>query len=94
MAGILVSEARAARDALFRIRYRELRRTYEADRQVWGAHRELYEEQIRRDREALEQARPDWWEQNDATVVGAITFILGAAITVGIVAAIDYVVDP
>lgn len=93
MPGILVSEARAARDALYRIDYTELRRMYEADRQVWEAHRALYEEQIRRDREALEEAQPGWWERHDATVVGVVAFLLGAAITTGIVAAIDKVTE-
>ena len=92
--GILISEARAARDALFRVRYTELRRTYEADRQVWAAHRELYEEQIRRDREALEKAQPDWWDRNDGTVIGMVAFIAGAALTVGLAAAIDGAVGP
>jgi len=92
--GILISEARAARDALFRVRYTELRRTYEADRQVWTAHRSLYEEQIRRDREALEEAQPDWWERHDGTVVGVVAFLAGAALTVGLAAAIDKTVGP
>ncbi len=94
MAGILISESRAARDVLFRARYAELRRVYQSDRQVWAAHRELYEEQVRRDREALEAAKPDWWERHDATVVGVVAFVAGAALTVGLAVAVDRAVGP
>lgn len=87
--GILVSEARAARDALFRIRYRELRRTYEADRQVWAAHRELYETQVRLDREEIQRLQPGFWEEHDAEILGVVGFVIGAAITIGIMAVIE-----
>lgn len=92
-AGILVSEARAVRDGIYRIRYTELRRTTEADRRVWTAHREFYEEQIRRDREALEEAQPDWWERNDGTILGVLGFVVGSAIVLGLAAAVDKVTD-
>lgn len=91
--GIAVSEARAARDALYRISYTELRRLYEADRQVWAAHRELYEAQIREDRKEIERLQPDWWERHDGTVIGVGAFIVGAALTVGVVSAVDHVTD-
>lgn len=87
--GIQVSEARANRDALFRIRYREMRTTYEADRRVWSAHRELYEAQIAADRQEIEDLQPTWWERHDGTILTAVGVIVGAAITVAITFAVN-----
>jgi hypothetical protein len=92
--GLLVSEARAARDAMFRIRYPELRRTYEADRQVWAAHRELYEAQVAADREEIERLQPTWWTQNGFAIGTAAGFILGAAVTIAITFAVDEATSP
>lgn len=87
--GILVSEARASRDALYRIRYPEMRRTFEADRQVWAAQRELYEAQIAADRREIERLQPTWWEQHDGQVLTAVGVVVGAAITVAITFAVN-----
>lgn len=87
--GIMVSEARANRDALYRIRYREMRDTYEADRRVWSAHRELYEAQIVADREEIAELQPTWWERHDGTVLTAVGVVVGAAITVAITFAVN-----
>ena len=87
--GIVVSEARANRDAIYRIRYTELRRTYEADRQVWAAHRELYEAQVAADREEIERLQPTWWEQHDGEILAALGVIVGAAVTVAITFAVN-----
>jgi hypothetical protein len=92
--GILVSEARAVRDAMFRIRYPELRQTYEADRQVWAAQRELYEAQVQRDREEIERLQPTWWTQNSFAIGTAAGFILGAAVTIAITFAVDEATSP
>ncbi len=62
--GILVSEARAVRDGLFRVRYDELRVHYMADREVWGAQRELYEGALREADRTVHALRPSWWQQN------------------------------
>lgn len=82
--GLLTSEARATRDGLFRIRYPELRRNYEADRMVWQAHRELYEERLKAADEALKKAEPGWFQQHafQLGVVGG--FLIGAATTVAL----------
>jgi hypothetical protein len=87
--GILVSEARANRDALYRVRYRELRDTAEADRRVWSAHRELYEAQIAADREEIANLQPTWWERHDGTVLTAVGVVVGAMITVAITFAVN-----
>ena len=91
--GIAISESRAARDVMYRSRYRELRRTYDADRQVWAAQRELYEAQIVRDREEIGNLQPTWWEQHDGTVLTALGVIVGAAITVAITFAVEEATD-
>jgi hypothetical protein len=91
--GLVISEARAARDALYRIRYPELRRTYQADRQVWSAHRELYETQIQEDREEIRRLQPGWWEEHDGTIMGVVGLVLGAAITTAITVAVQEVTD-
>jgi hypothetical protein len=87
--GLIVSEARANRDAIYRIRYEELRRTVEADRQVWSAHRELYEAQVAADREEIERLQPTWWEQHDGEILAALGVIVGAAVTVAITFAVN-----
>lgn len=87
--GLMVSEARANRDALYRIRYREMRDTYDADRMVWAAHRELYEAQVAADREEIARLQPTWWERHDGTVLTAVGVVVGAAITVAITFAVN-----
>lgn len=86
--GVMVSEARANRDALYRIRYRELRDTYEADRRVWSAHRELYEAQLALDQKNIARLQPSWWEKNDATISAVLGIFLGAATTIAITFAV------
>lgn len=89
--GIAESEARAARNLLFRIRYPELRKVYEADRAVWAAHRELYETRLQDASKALHDAEPNWFQQHalQLGVVGG--FVLGAAMTVALTFAINQV---
>jgi len=87
--GLVISESRAARDALFRIRYDELLSLYEADRLVWVAHREAYELRLQLSAQRIEELQPSWWDQFGVPVVGILGFILGAAATIGIAAALD-----
>lgn len=89
ISGILISEARANRNALYRIRYRELRRTVDADRQVWAAQRALYEAQIEADREEIERLQPTWWERHDGTVLTVVGVVVGAALTVALTFAVN-----
>jgi hypothetical protein len=92
--GIAVSEARATRDALYRIRYPELRRMYEADRQLWATHRELYEERVRTAAEELKKAQPNWWERHGPALGVVGGFAVGAAATVAITFAIHQAANP
>jgi len=80
--GIVVGEGRAARDGLYRVRYRELRLMYEADRQVWAAHRELYEGQLQRADERIRQLQPNWWERNGFALGVGLGIVLT---TIGVV---------
>lgn len=89
VSGILISEARAVRDAMFRIRYPQLREYYVADRQVWKAHRELYETQIESQREEIERLQPSWWERNDGTILAAVGVVAGVAVTVLVTFAVN-----
>lgn len=83
--GIAVSEGRAVRDKLYRIRYKELRLNYEADRKVWAAQRELYEQRLQDANKLLEEAQPSWFQQH-ALEIGVLSgSVLGAAMAVGIV---------
>lgn len=89
LSGILISESRANRNALYRIRYRELRQTVEADRQVWMAQRALYEAQLSADREEIERLQPSWWERHDGEILAVIGVIAGAALTVALTFAVN-----
>jgi hypothetical protein len=92
--GIAISEERATRDALRRIRYPELRSMYEADRQLWAAHRELYEERIRTAQEELKKAQPNWWQQHGPALGMVGGFVVGAAATIAITFAIHQSAKP
>lgn len=86
--GIVVSEARAARDALYRIRYPELRRTFEADRQVMKAHRELYEERLRHADLAIQKLQPGWWQRHGSSIAFIGGFLLSTVASVAVFAAV------
>ena len=77
------------RDATYRIRYQELRRTSEANRQVWAAHRELYEAQVAADREEIARLQPSWWETHDGEIMAAVGVVVGAIVTVAITFAVN-----
>lgn len=84
--GILVSEERAVRDGLYRIRYRELRTNYTADRKVWAAHRELYEKRLQLADQAIQKLQPTWWERHKLQLGVVGGFVLGSALTIAIFA--------
>ena len=92
-AGILISEQKAARIKLYQIRYKELRKTYEADRSLWRAHRELYETKLELALKELkrteERAERSWWEKHDGTIGLGVGVVVGSALAVGIAAALD-----
>ena len=81
-AGVLISERKAARVALYKIRYVELRRTVEADRIAWGADRELYETKLQLALDEIEELQPTWWDENKGTALLAVGFLAGGIIAV------------
>lgn len=89
--GIAISEERAYRDALYRTRYKELRTTCEADRQVMGAHRELYEGRLKLADQAIQDLQPGWWDRHKFQIGTVGGIILGAAATIAILAVTDEV---
>jgi hypothetical protein len=91
ISGILISESRAYFDAMYRVRYKELRKTFEADRSVMGVHRELYESRLELADREIQNLQPGWWDRHkfQIGVVGGI--VLGVAASVAILAATDEV---
>jgi len=93
LSGILISERTAWKARLYQIRYKEMRKLYQSDRLLWGAHRELYEEKLNLSREELQrvhdEATPTWWEENDGTIGLISGLILGGVISIGIAAGIN-----
>jgi len=86
--GVSLSESRAARAQLYQIRYPELRRLYEADRMVWTAHRELYEERLQQADQKIRDMQPNWLERHSLQLGIVGGFILGAALTVSLTYAV------
>lgn len=84
-AGILSSEARAVRDGFYRIRYRELRTFYEADRTTWSAQRELYEALRRQDQATITRMQPSWWDRNALPLGVAAGLVLGVGTMTAII---------
>lgn len=86
--GVSLSESRAVRAKLLQIRYPELRRLYEADRMVWVAHRELYEERLKLADDKIRSMQPNWFERHalQLGIVGG--FVLGAVMTVSLTYAV------
>ena len=94
-AGVLFSTEKAVRSARFVVAYNEMRGLYEVDLRTWVREREVYQRhldladtEIARQRE---RARRGWWERHGAQVGLAVGFLVGAAATVGIVAAVNEV---
>lgn len=82
--GLLATEARVARDILFRTRYDELRRVFEADRSVWSVQRALYEEQLQRLAEQNAKLQPTWWDQHKEVFYFVAGTLIGFGVTYGI----------
>lgn len=82
--GIAMSEAKAARFGLFKIRYRELRETLIADLKVFGAQRELYETRLQLADKTIQDLQPGWIDQHKAELGVIGGFVLGI-VTVAVV---------
>jgi hypothetical protein len=82
--GVSMSEAKAARFGLFKIRYIELRKLYVADRSVWTAHRELYEERLKLADQAIQDLQPTWWDRHKGEFGMIGGFVIGTVVTITI----------
>jgi hypothetical protein len=80
-AGISMSEARAARFGLYKIRYRELRADYEADQKVWLARQQALNKQLELAATEIRKLQPGWWDQNKAEFALIGGFLLGTTMT-------------
>lgn len=87
--GIWTSERRAARDGLYRLRYRELRILYAQDRLIWAVHREAYETRLQLAATELENLRPTWWSRSRGEILGVTGFVIGVLSTVAITFAVS-----
>jgi hypothetical protein len=67
---------------------------YEADRQVWGAQRSLYEGQLRRADEHIQSLQPNWWQQNALGLGIAGGFLLGTVTVISVLAVTNQVQRP
>lgn len=96
--GILLSQEKATRAARYLIGYNELRALYEVDLRTWGRERQVYERYVQlaqdeADRQA-KLAERSWWERHSPEIALGLGVVVGAAVTVGIVAAVEEVSGP
>lgn len=85
LSGISLSEEKAARLTLFKIRYPELRLNYKADRQVWKVHRELYETRLKLADQAIQKLQPGWFQRHKFELGIIAGFITGVGVSFGAV---------
>jgi hypothetical protein len=82
--GMLLSEERAWRDGLVRLRYVELRARAETDRSLMALHREAYERMLldltEAKKAAEERAERSWVERHSLAIGGFCGFLLGASV--------------
>jgi hypothetical protein len=83
----------AMRAARVKVAYDEMRGLYEVDLRTMDRERQVYDRHLKAaDDEIAEwriKARRSWWELNKGTVGLVIGVVTGAALTVGIAAAVD-----
>lgn len=91
-AGILMSQEKAARAAKYVVGYNELRQLYEVDLRTWGREREIYERHLALADAEVERMRQkavrSFWERHAPEVAMVLGVVIGAAVTVSIVAAV------
>ena len=91
--GIMMSKEMAMRAARLKVAYDEIRGLYEIDLATMDREREVYERHLKAaDDEIVEwriKARRSWFEKNKGTVGLVLGVVTGAALTVGIAAAVD-----
>jgi len=95
--GIYMSFEMAKRAAELSVAYDEMRELYEVDLRTMEREREVYQRQLDlADQEVerqRERARRSWWEKNRGWIGLGTGLVVGAALAVGIAAALDGVTD-
>jgi succinate dehydrogenase flavin-adding protein (antitoxin of CptAB toxin-antitoxin module) len=91
--GILMSQEMTMRAARLKVAYDEMRGLYEVDLRTMDREREIYERHLKAADDEIadwkQKARRSWWELNQGTVGLVVGVVTGAALTIGIAAAID-----
>jgi len=91
--GILMSQEKAMRSARYIVSYDELRRLYEVDLNTWGREREIYESYLiaseAETKRAWTAAERSWFDRNAPHLALIGGFVVGAVLTVSIVAAVQ-----
>lgn len=91
--GILLSTEMAMRAGRLKVAYDEMRGLYEVDLRTMDRERQVYVKQLDlADQEIArlrEEARRSWWETHGAKVMLAVGVVTGAALTIGVAAALD-----
>jgi len=91
--GIMLSPEMAAHAARVRVKYDELRSMYTVDLRTEMRERQIYQRELdMADDEAdrlRQEAHRSWWERNSGVLGLAAGIIVGAGLTIGVLAATD-----
>ena len=93
--GVLLSPEKAGRAARYVVRYNELRQLYEIDLRTWGRERTIYERHLEASEAETERQRKaaerSWFEKHAPEFAVSIGLVVGSAVTLGILAAVQEV---
>ncbi len=95
--GVLFADETAAYTGHLRVSYDELRGLYSIDQRTWAREREVYRRYLDLADDEVDRANGraerNWWERHGAAAGLTIGVVVGAAITIGIAAALDGTTD-
>jgi hypothetical protein len=79
--GILSSEARAAQDGKYRLRYRELRTIKEQDNRIFDVQRNFYEIDAAKMQRQIQLLQPGWLDRNGLALGVVGGFVIGISLS-------------
>lgn len=79
--GLMSSEARAFRDGMYRLRYRELKTNYQQDRLIWDIQRQYYERDAAKMEHDLSILRPGILDRYGLPLGVVGGFVIGISIS-------------